>query len=207
MLQEPCKSLNNFPATFPRYFMVNKKNIFFRQTRLTSMLVGSPQLVLYITACCKQLLLSCHPLFMRTCKKSTYKQNSSFKQKVKVKAILHQACSEVGSVPWRECHSNHFGKKDTILVAGDEKQTWKKAWREMGVQCPRLRMKKALLMYSAPHAKEENSTYVWLVNQRRNECGQRTPGGTGGPGSTSGEVKQIHISHPISISSNSSNQT
>lgn len=44
---------------------------------MTGKLVSSPELVmLYITACCKELILSCHPLLMQACKKSTLKQRT-----------------------------------------------------------------------------------------------------------------------------------
>lgn len=76
MLQEPCNSLNHVPAWFAHFYMANNEfksvccNNHWNRF-LTQKLVGSPELLkmLYITACCKQLILFCHPLFMQTCKR------------------------------------------------------------------------------------------------------------------------------------------
>lgn len=88
MLQEPCNILNHDPAWFAPFHMVNNaefKSVYCKHTfDSKSWSWISPELVkmLYITARCKQLIISCHPLLMQPCatKKNTRRvlQTSQF---------------------------------------------------------------------------------------------------------------------------------
>lgn len=140
-------------------------------------LVSSPEFVrmLYITACCKQLILACQSLFMHACKKSTWRtrNNPTFLPKAKVKAILHRACSWVVSVPLEWILQQHKGMWP--YVTEEKRCSTRCRWQrqELGMQCLKLMMKRhcevlvldLVHMYSALHAGKKNSYSLLICPQ------------------------------------------
>lgn len=133
-------------------------NLFSANRFLIRKLVSSPDLVkmLHITARCKQLILSCHPLLMQACKRKALRNESMFliKGRPGYKVISHRACSQVVSVPSVRILQQ---QRPTVLTEDKTMQTWWQGQKN-GLFQPKAENEKALWslglvhMYSALHA-------------------------------------------------------
>lgn len=123
---EQCNNLNHVPAWLVHSCTVKK-----RVWNCSQLISDSKKLandsetvgMRSTSARCERLILTCQTTLMQACKKNVWASSFILKWRPRKKAILHQACSQVVSVPlaWRkEQHRGLLNVTEETRVAGDK---------------------------------------------------------------------------------------